>query len=193
MLIKTTCISSILLFLVVDALAVDAKENADWPVYLGGKERNLYSILKQINRSNVSQLEIAWTFETGDKAEYQANNLIVDGLLYTPTPSRKVVALDAATGEARWTWDPAKDGPGKGRARQRGLVYWENEEGGERRLLTGVAGMLFALDPGYRQGDQGFWKGRVDQAWFGLEHTGRGLQGPRHRWWRWRQGGSAGL
>ncbi len=124
----------------------DAKEDADWRVYLGGKERNLYSSLKQINRDNVAKLEVAWTFETGDKAEYQANNLIVDGLLYTPTPSRKVVALDAATGEVRWTWDPAKDGPGAGRARQRGLVYWENEEGGERRLLTGVAGMLFALD-----------------------------------------------
>ena len=124
----------------------DAEEDADWQVYLGGKERNLYSSLKQINRDNVAKLEVAWTFETGDKAEYQANNLIVDGLLYTPTPSRKVVALDAATGEVRWTWDPAKDGPGAGRARQRGLVYWENEEGGERRLLTGVAGMLFALD-----------------------------------------------
>ncbi len=115
-------------------------------MYLGGKERNLYSSLKQINRDNVAKLEVAWTFETGDQAEYQANNLIVGGLLYTPTPSRKVVALNAASGEVRWTWDPAKDGPGAGRARQRGLVYWENEEGGERRLLTGVAGMLFALD-----------------------------------------------
>ena len=116
MLSKTLCIFSILLFLVVGVLAVDAKENSDWRVYLGGKERNLYSTLKQINRDNVSKLEVAWTFETGDKAEYQANNLIVDGLLYTPTPTRKVVALDAATGEVRWTWDPAKDGPGKGRA-----------------------------------------------------------------------------
>ena len=129
------------------SFAADAEESADWPVYLGGKERNLYSTLKQINRDNVSKLEVAWTYETGDKAEYQANNLIVDGLLYTPTPSRKVVALDAATGEVHWIWDPAKDGPGKGRARQRGLVYWENEKGGERCLLTGVAGKLFALDP----------------------------------------------
>ena len=72
---------------------------------------------------------------------------MVDGILYTPTPGRKVVALDAATGAVRWTWGPAKEGPGRGRARQRGLVYWENEEGGERRLFTGVAGVLFALDP----------------------------------------------
>ena len=83
MLTKTTTISSAFLFLATLAFAVDAEENADWPVYLGGKERNLYSTLEQINRDNVAKLEVAWAFETGDKAEYQANNLIVDGLLYT--------------------------------------------------------------------------------------------------------------
>ena len=143
---KTVTLCAVLLALVL-GMGCISTSNVDWRVYLGGKERNLYSPLKQINRDNVAKLEVAWTFETGDKAEYQANNLIVDGVLYTPTPSRKVVALDAATGEVLWTWDPAKDGPGAGRARQRGLVYWENEVGGERRLLTGVAGMLFALDP----------------------------------------------
>ena len=147
MLTKTASLSSAFLFLAIVAFAADAKENADWRVYLGGKERNLYSSLKQINRDNVAELQVAWSYETGDKAEYQANNLIVDGILYTPTPGRKVVALDAATGAVRWTWDPAKEGPGRGRARQRGLVYWENEEGGERRLFTAVAGILFALDP----------------------------------------------
>lgn len=54
-------------------------KNADWPVYLGGKDRSLYSPLRQIDRGNVAKLEVAWTYETGDKAEYQANNLIVDG------------------------------------------------------------------------------------------------------------------
>ncbi|MGY8690335.1 MAG: pyrroloquinoline quinone-dependent dehydrogenase, partial [Verrucomicrobiales bacterium] len=89
---------------------VASAQNADWPVYLGGKERNLYSFLDQINPENVSQLEVAWTYETGHRAEYQANNLIVDGVLYTPTPTREVIALDAATGKELWKWDPAKDG-----------------------------------------------------------------------------------
>ncbi len=122
-------------------------EDADWPVYLGGKECNLYSPLDKINRENVSQLEVAWTYETGEAAEYQANNLIVDGLLYTPTQSRKVIALNAATGEEIWKWDPANEHTGPGRARQRGLVYWANETGGEQRLFTAVKGFLFALDP----------------------------------------------
>lgn len=122
-------------------------QDADWPIYLGGKERNLYSELDQINRENVTQLEVAWTFETGVAAEYQANNLIIDGILYTPTQTRKVVALNAATGEEIWTWDPANEHTGPGRARQRGLVYWENDEGGEKRIFTAVKGFLFALDP----------------------------------------------
>ena len=130
----------------VNALGADP-QNADWPVYLGGKGRSLYSPLQQINRENVSQLEVAWIYETGDKGEYQANNLIVDGVLYTPSPKRKVIALDAATGRELWKWDPANERSGKGRGRQRGLVYWENDTGGEKRLFTGVGGFLFALDP----------------------------------------------
>ena len=122
-------------------------QQTDWDAYLGGKQRNLYSSLDQINRENVSKLKVAWTYETGDRGEYQANNLIIDGYLYTPTPTRKVVALDATTGEERWVWDPASERAGQGRGRQRGLVYWENESGGERRLFTGVRGFLFALDP----------------------------------------------
>ena len=122
-------------------------EDADWPVYLGGKERNLYSPLEQINRENISKLEVAWTYETGDSAEYQANNLIIQGVLYTPTQTRKVIALNAATGAELWKWDPANEHTGAGRARQRGLVYWANETGGEQRLFTAVKGFLFAVDP----------------------------------------------
>jgi quinoprotein glucose dehydrogenase len=127
--------------------SLSAGAEADWPEYLGGKERNLYSGLKQINLGNVSKLEVAWTFDTGEQAEYQANNLIVDGVLYTPSQTRKVIALAAATGKEIWRWDPKKEGnTGAGSSRQRGLVYWGNASGGEGRLFTGVRGQLFALD-----------------------------------------------
>jgi quinoprotein glucose dehydrogenase len=66
--------------------------NVDWPAYLGDKERSHYSPLQEINRSNVAQLKVAWTYDTGDKGEYQANNLIVAGVLYTASPARKVIA-----------------------------------------------------------------------------------------------------
>ena len=126
------------------AVSIQA-QNADWPIYLGNKERNLYSSLDQINRSNISKLEVAWIFETGNEAEYQANNLIIGGVLYTPTATRKVVALKAATGEEIWQWDPANEHTGAGSPRQRGLVYWANETGGEQRLFTAVNGFLYPI------------------------------------------------
>src|SRR5438132_12581940 len=79
-----------------DASGAASEANSDWPAYLGDKGRSLYSPLRQINRSNVAQLKVAWTYDTGDKGEYQANNLIIAGVLYTASPTRKVIALDAA-------------------------------------------------------------------------------------------------
>ena len=43
---------------------------------------------------------MAWTYDTGDKGELQANNLVICGVLYTASPTRKVIALDAANGRA---------------------------------------------------------------------------------------------
>ncbi|MEM7384268.1 MAG: PQQ-binding-like beta-propeller repeat protein [Verrucomicrobiota bacterium] len=136
-----------LAFTCSDLIWADSSSRSDWPTYLGNKERNLYSSLDQIDRKNVANLEQAWVYDTGDQAEYQANNLIIDGILYTPTPSRAVVALNAATGQEMWRWNPADERSGKGRARQRGLVFWQNDEGGEQRLFTAVSGFLFALHP----------------------------------------------
>ncbi len=119
---------------------------ADWPAYLGDKGRSLYSPLRQIDRGNVAQLRVAWTYDTGEKGEYQANNLVVGGVLYTATPNRRVVALEAATGRELWLWNPENSRAGAGAKRQRGLVYWQNEDGGEARLFTGVGNYLFALD-----------------------------------------------
>ena len=124
-----------------------APTDADWPTYLGDKKRSLYSSLTQISRENVSQLEIAWTYETGDKGEYQANNLVVDGVLYTPTSKRRIIALNAATGKVLWEWDPTKERSGKGYPRQRGLVFWKSDSDDEKRLFTAVGSYLFALNP----------------------------------------------
>ncbi len=121
--------------------------SVDWPTYLGDKTRNLYSPLRQINRKNVAQLQVAWSYDTGDTGEYQANNLIVAGVLYTASPKRSVIALDAATGRELWKWNPGSERPGSGGGRQRGLVFWENESGGEQRLFTAAGNHLYALDP----------------------------------------------
>jgi quinoprotein glucose dehydrogenase len=138
---------SILCFAASLAGATSPGVNVDWATYLGDKGRSLYSPLQQINRDNVAQLQVAWTYDTGEKAEYQCNNLVVAGVLYTATSSRRVIALDAATGRELWKWDPASERGGAGGRRQRGLVYWKNESEGEDRLFTAVGNYLFALNP----------------------------------------------
>ncbi len=119
----------------------------NWSTYLGDPGRRHYSTLTQINKRNVAQLQVAWTYDTGDRGEYQANNLVIEGVLYTASPTRKVIALNAANGKKIWTFDPATERPGAGGGRQRGLVYWENGSGGEARIFTGAGNYLYALDP----------------------------------------------
>jgi glucose dehydrogenase len=117
-----------------------AAQSADWPVYNGNVNGEHYSPLAQINRSNVGKLEIAWTFDTGEKGGIQDNPLIAGRTLFAYTPTQKIVALDAATGKLLWRfdsgivgWQPA-----------RGMSYWT--DGKEHRLLAGVMNYLYCLD-----------------------------------------------
>jgi quinoprotein glucose dehydrogenase len=124
--------------------SVAPRGNQDWAIYLGDKSRSHYSTLDQINKSNVSKLKVAWTFDTGETGEFQDNPLIVGGVLYTATASRKVIALSAATGEQIWKFDAATERPGRGGSRQRGLAYWAS--GDDRRIYTGVGSYLYAIN-----------------------------------------------
>ena len=106
-LMKVTC-GSLLVGAAIASTGAAAGESADWPTYLGDAASSHYSNLEQINRDNVARLEVAWTFEAGDTfpgSELQCNPLVIDGVLYGPTASAGVVALDAATGTQRWRFD----------------------------------------------------------------------------------------
>src|SRR3954465_14261111 len=69
-----------------------------WRQYLGASDSSQYSSLDQINKSNVSKLEVAWTFPTGDMRTYRFNPIVVDGVMYVLAKNLSVVALDAASG-----------------------------------------------------------------------------------------------
>ena len=72
---------------------------ADWPTYGGNSDDNRYSALAQINRSNVSKLQVAWTYDSGETGGIETSPIVVGNVLYTYTPTAKVVALNASTGE----------------------------------------------------------------------------------------------
>ena len=115
-------------------------EQRDWPVYGGSRASDHYSDLAQINRRNVKQLAVAWTFDTEETGGLQTSPIELDGVLYGITPSQKVFALDAATGKQLWKFDSGV----KGTQPDRGLAYWS--DGKDKGILVGVMNFLYALD-----------------------------------------------
>lgn len=112
----------------------------DWPAYGGGPENSHYSSLAQINRDNVKQLAVAWSFDTGEQGGLQTSPIIVGRVLYGLTPTQKVFALDAETGKQLWKFDSGITGTQP----NRGLAYWS--DGKDKRILVGVMNFLYALD-----------------------------------------------
>jgi len=123
----------------VATAAVAERGGREWPAYGGGAEQIRYSSLAQINRSNVRQLEVAWTFDAGETGGLQTNPIVVDGVLYTTTPKHKVIALDAATGARKWTFDSGIEGRGP----NRGVTHWGS--GSDARVFTAQGPYLYAL------------------------------------------------
>jgi quinoprotein glucose dehydrogenase len=106
---------SSLFFLVTVVLFVScgspgAGKDKDWEVYGGSKNNTHYSSLAKIDTNNVSQLQVAWVYHTGDAGDMtqiQVNPVIIDGVLYGVSPKLKLFALDAATGKEKWSFNPA--------------------------------------------------------------------------------------
>jgi membrane-bound PQQ-dependent dehydrogenase (glucose/quinate/shikimate family) len=132
---------------------------AEWRSWSNDPGAERYSPLAQIRRDNVSRLAPAWTFDTGElalgrgtapgtKAGFVSTPIVVDGVLYVSTPSSRVFALDAETGQKRWVFDPQEGRSPRLFNSHRGVAYWEAATGAkDRRIFTGtVDGRLFALD-----------------------------------------------
>ncbi|MGP3011551.1 glucose/quinate/shikimate family membrane-bound PQQ-dependent dehydrogenase [Serratia marcescens] len=90
-----------------------------------------FAALDQINKQNVSRLQVAWTAHTGDLpvskgsgAEDQNTPLQVGDTLYVCTPYSKVLALDVDSGKEKWRFDPQAASPNWQRCR--GLGYYED-------------------------------------------------------------------
>ncbi|MEQ1586168.1 MAG: PQQ-binding-like beta-propeller repeat protein [Cyclobacteriaceae bacterium] len=150
------------LFLLVTAtlFTFSCKEKTDysgWSTYAGSKEGNRYSSNTHITPENVSLLEVAWTYTSGDKdpdnrTQNQCNPIMVDGILYGTTPRLKLFALNAATGETKWIFDPADvDSTTKNDKYalykvNRGVVYWQDDNGKDQRIFYNTGGKTWAID-----------------------------------------------
>lgn len=137
-----------ILVVLVGALALlyfyntSQKRGGEWPEYLGGPDRNHYSLLTHIDSTNVDQLEVAWEYHSGDSGQVQCNPIVVDGILYGVTASINVFALDAATGKEIWRLRDTAEAKWYGTLR--GVTYWEDGE--DKRILYTKESWLYAVD-----------------------------------------------
>lgn len=160
------------------AVSCFAQSSNDWPMYGhdGGSSR--YSTLTDVNTQNVANLKRAWTFHmapaspaspappaTGLAARLRQRRsettpLMVDGVLYLPTPYNQVIALDASSGKEIWEYKI----PNSANAGTRGVAYWPGDSTTPPRILFGTSdSALVALNAKTGKTAEQFGdEGRVD-------------------------------
>lgn len=156
--------------------------NGEWPSYASDAGSTKYTGLSQIHADNFSELEIAWRWYSidaeldltaalgtaGDDLSFgrlQATPLMIDGVMYMITALNQVAALNAATGELLWSFDPQAYLSGNSISplgyHHRGVAYWS--DAGEARILFATNdGYLFSLDASTGEPDTAFAGGRID-------------------------------
>src|ERR1700722_2720144 len=99
-------------------LAGASAADSGWASYGHDAGGSRYSPAAQINRENVGQLKVAWSYRTGAldqagevkrNAAFEATPILVEGKLYLSTPFDHVIALEPETGKKIWEYDPKVD------------------------------------------------------------------------------------
>ena len=117
----------------------------DWQIYHGDYGGSHYSELDQINRSNVSKLEVAWVWHAEEiGSTIECNPIIIDGTMYLTTPRLHCAALNAKTGVLIGRFNPWTQG-GRGGGLNRGVAYWTDGQGDER-IFHSAGNYLYALN-----------------------------------------------
>jgi quinoprotein glucose dehydrogenase len=120
---------------------INSQKYTTWSSYLGDSGRSHYSTLSQINKENVKDLKVVWSYSAPDWGQMQMNPIVVDTLLYGVTAALRAFALHAATGEEVWQFG---DSLQVWHSTSRGVSYWEKED--DKRILFTRGSDLYALD-----------------------------------------------
>ena len=131
-----------------------AQTPRDWKDYAGGPDSSRFVAATQINKTNVNQLAVAWSYPEGQTGY---NPVVARGVVYGRGRSNSLVALDAATGRQLWVREGLQG------MTTRGFNYWENRDGTDRRLIFAIADQLQELNAQTGQFIQAFgMDGKVD-------------------------------
>src|SRR5512134_3277564 len=165
---------------------------AGWPVYAADLGGTRHSPLTQITPANVGELEVAWTYRSGDildgtsslaPSAFQNTPILFGDSLYLCTPRNRVIALDPETGEERWSYDPRANLEGIYTLNCRGVSAWTDARAlpgttCARRIVTGTLdARLIALDADTGRVCEGFGEAGVVDLRAGIGDTRPGEYG----------------
>lgn len=151
------------ILLVVCVPTQAAQQISEWSTYNGNLAGQHYSPLRLINQANVNNLKVAWTFHTdvfktpgaaNSRAAFEANPVIWHNTLYLSTPFDQVFAINAATGNEIWSFDPKIDRNAMiNVVVSRGVALWHSSHRSKksapcdnRVFIATVESRLIALD-----------------------------------------------
>jgi quinoprotein glucose dehydrogenase len=137
--VRRAVLVSIFLLLVAVCEASRA-QNKSWADYGGSPTNSHYVDLKQITKSNVGKLQIAWTYNSGDEASYLFNPVVEDNVMYVVARNTSLVALDATTGREIWVHT------GMQGMALRGINFWRSNDGKDKRLIFQINQQLQEID-----------------------------------------------
>jgi quinoprotein glucose dehydrogenase len=135
--------------------SMPSTKNGEWPMYTADLRGSKYSPLDQINASNFSKLEVAWTFKTDSlgprpESKLEGTPIMIKGVLYATGGTRRaVVALDAKTGEELWIYRMDEGARAEAAPRKlsgRGVSYWTDGRGDERIIFVTIGYRLVELN-----------------------------------------------
>jgi quinoprotein glucose dehydrogenase len=108
-----------------------------WGDFGGGPANSHFVTLDQINKSNVSQLEVAWFYPY---ATTGFNPIVIDDIIYVLGRNNALIALDATTGKEIWIHERLNG------MTSRGINYWQSGDSKDRRLIFSINGYMQAID-----------------------------------------------
>ena len=128
-----------LLMCAAAAVTATAQSSTDkwWTGYGGGPDNSRYFSSRQVTRSNVGDLQVAWTYKFGDTG---SSPIVARGVIYGRGRNGSLVAVDAATGQERWVRESMAS------MTSRGMNYWESPDGRDRRLIFAMNSLLQEID-----------------------------------------------
>src|SRR3954453_17127778 len=119
------------------ALVTGVETQREWRDYAGGPDSSRFVAAKQITAENVSRLQVAWSYPSG---QTDFNPIVVRNIVYGRGPNGSFVALDAASGKQIWVHEGIQG------FNSRGVNYWESKDGKDRRLIFSTLNMLQEID-----------------------------------------------